>query len=267
MTNDVARAYDAAATLWAEGPAPIYYRLAEMLCDRAPIPLAGALVLDLGSGTGAATAAAEQRGAVVIALDVAPGMLAVRDDPSVPGVAGDARSLPFAAGSFDAVVASFSLNHLEEPTQGLAEARRVLRPGGGFVAAVYAEGDVHPAKGAAEAAAAKRGWSEPEWYSQLKERAIPRLATADRAVSAACRAGMTGARAVRVDVAFHDLGPDDAVAWRFGMAQLAPFVASLAARERAALVADALDRLGPDCPPVVRPVIFLTWREGGTRSG
>ena len=45
-----------------------------------------------------------------------------------PLLVGDAAELPFADGSFDAVVMAFMLFHLPRPTAGLAEAWRVLRP-------------------------------------------------------------------------------------------------------------------------------------------
>ena len=49
-------------------------------------------------------------------------------------VLGDGGSLPFADGSFDAVAALYCLYHFDEPTVVVAEAHRVLRPGGHFVA-------------------------------------------------------------------------------------------------------------------------------------
>src|SRR5439155_807663 len=57
-----------------------------------------------------------------------PGSTAAR----VRIVRADAESLPFRDESFDAVVATEVLEHLDEPGRMLSEARRVLRPGGQF---------------------------------------------------------------------------------------------------------------------------------------
>jgi SAM-dependent methyltransferase len=43
---------------------------------------------------------------------------------------GGAEALPFAEGSFDAVVANFGIRHVPNPVRALSEARRVLRTGG-----------------------------------------------------------------------------------------------------------------------------------------
>jgi SAM-dependent methyltransferase len=48
---------------------------------------------------------------------------------------GDVAALPFADASFDVVVSTLSLHHWPNPSQGLAEIYRVLRPGG--IARVY----------------------------------------------------------------------------------------------------------------------------------
>jgi ubiquinone/menaquinone biosynthesis C-methylase UbiE len=42
---------------------------------------------------------------------------------------GDVASLPFPDGSFDLVVSTLSMHHWADPTAGLAEIGRVLRPG------------------------------------------------------------------------------------------------------------------------------------------
>ena len=70
-------------------------------------------------------------------------------------------ALPLRDHAVDAVVAAFSLNHLEDPVAGLREAARVTRTGGALLASAYAEDDTHPAKDAAEAAAREYGWESP----------------------------------------------------------------------------------------------------------
>jgi ubiquinone/menaquinone biosynthesis C-methylase UbiE len=92
----------------------------------------GARVLDVATGPGWVAAAAARRGASVVGVDFSEAMLAEarRHHAGVDFRAGDAEALPFPAASFDAVVMSFGLLHLARPDQALAEAHRVLRPGG-----------------------------------------------------------------------------------------------------------------------------------------
>jgi SAM-dependent methyltransferase len=97
----------------------------------------GEMLLDLGCGTGRAfsalRAAVGARGSVV-GLDLTPEMLdaagsaARRSDAHL--VLGDARDLPFASGTFDAVFAAGLLPHLPNPEAGLRELARVVRPDG-----------------------------------------------------------------------------------------------------------------------------------------
>ena len=54
---------------------------------------------------------------------------------------GDAEALPFEDASFDAVVMNFGMLHLARPDQAIAEARRVLRPGGRYAFTVWASPD------------------------------------------------------------------------------------------------------------------------------
>ncbi|HVH79825.1 MAG TPA: methyltransferase domain-containing protein [Stellaceae bacterium] len=100
----------------------------------------GSTVLDLCCGTGLLAAGAAARGAVVTALDFSPAMLEVArsTQPAIDFVEGDAETMPFAEASFDAVVSSFGVHHVPRPDRALAEARRVLRPGGRIAFATWA---------------------------------------------------------------------------------------------------------------------------------
>lgn len=88
-------------------------------------------VLDVGTGVGTLLTGlrATFPGALVVGVDRSRGMLALAPWGSVRAVMG-AEQLGVVAGSMDRVLMVFMLFHLENPVQGLREARRVLRPGG-----------------------------------------------------------------------------------------------------------------------------------------
>jgi demethylmenaquinone methyltransferase/2-methoxy-6-polyprenyl-1,4-benzoquinol methylase len=92
----------------------------------------GDRVLDAACGTGDLALAAKRAGGDVVGLDFSPAMLerARRKDASVEWVQGDALALPFADASFDAATVGFGVRNLDDLGAGLAELRRVLRPGG-----------------------------------------------------------------------------------------------------------------------------------------
>jgi SAM-dependent methyltransferase len=94
----------------------------------------GMRVLDIACGTGAAAAEAVRRGARATGLDFSPEMLA--QARRLHGVVdlhqGDAEHLPFEDNAFDAAVSNFGIHHCERLQQAIAEAHRVLRPGGRF---------------------------------------------------------------------------------------------------------------------------------------
>ncbi|WP_243229809.1 bifunctional 2-polyprenyl-6-hydroxyphenol methylase/3-demethylubiquinol 3-O-methyltransferase UbiG [Microbacterium sp. CIAB417] len=95
-------------------------------------------VLDVGGGTGVHARSLQERGFDVILIDPVPEHVAAAAASGVASQIGDARSLPFPDGSFDAVLMLGPLYHLASATdrvRALNEARRVTRPGGSVFAA------------------------------------------------------------------------------------------------------------------------------------
>ena len=92
----------------------------------------GDRVLDVCCGTGDLALAAAEAGGKVTGIDFSAPMLerARRKSSEIEWVEGDALGLPFPDASFDAATIGFGLRNLESVEQGLAELRRVLRPGG-----------------------------------------------------------------------------------------------------------------------------------------
>jgi MPBQ/MSBQ methyltransferase len=93
-------------------------------------------VLDAGAGTGFTTEGivALVDPSSVTMLDQSPHQLArAARRPALAGVRrllGDAEALPFADDSFDRYVSAGSIEYWPDPQRGIAEAFRVLRPGG-----------------------------------------------------------------------------------------------------------------------------------------
>ena len=92
----------------------------------------GDRVLDACCGTGDLAVAALEAGATVTGLDFSERMLerARHKSDEIEWVQGDAEKLPFEDASFDAATVGFGVRNLADLERGLAELRRVLRPGG-----------------------------------------------------------------------------------------------------------------------------------------
>jgi malonyl-CoA O-methyltransferase len=99
-------------------------------------------VLDVGCGTGAMLLALGAGGAgtaFAAGVDLAHGMhrVAARALPAARLAGGDAEALPFRDAAFDLVASASAFQWLPDLAPALAEARRVLRPGGTLALALF----------------------------------------------------------------------------------------------------------------------------------
>ncbi len=89
-------------------------------------------VLDVGCGTGQSRQIFINGALRYVGLDLSPMALAIAGNrfPESQWVVGDACALPFRSSSFDVVAFSSVLHHIPKVAAAVAEASRVLRPGG-----------------------------------------------------------------------------------------------------------------------------------------
>ncbi len=100
-------------------------------------------VLDVASGDGALAELVAPRARSVTCLDASARVLAagrrrLTHAPNLRFLAGDMHALPFADARFDQLMLVNSLSYATDPAAVVAEAARVLRPGGGLVATTLA---------------------------------------------------------------------------------------------------------------------------------
>jgi ubiquinone/menaquinone biosynthesis C-methylase UbiE len=178
-------------------------------------------LVDIGCGTGEVTGRlrAACPGLRVAGVDASLTLLAHARSRGIPLAGGSAGRLPLRSGSAGSVLLRYVLQHLPAPDLVLAEARRVLRPGG-LLAVVEVDealwGLAQPAFPEIEvihrkAALARRGTGT----NRQVVRELPRLLR---------RAGFTGV-VVRPFAVTNDQVPTDSFAAHLGPGQFAPLVA------------------------------------------
>jgi ubiquinone/menaquinone biosynthesis C-methylase UbiE len=135
------RSYDRIAERYAEVQAPRTTLVAADLVVMTGVR-EGQRVLDVGTGTGVtaqAAAAAVGPGGVAVGIDPSVHMLrlAHREGGGTHYAAAEAIDLPFADGTFHAVVSSFAITHFQKYDTALFDMIRVLRAGGRFGVATW----------------------------------------------------------------------------------------------------------------------------------
>jgi demethylmenaquinone methyltransferase/2-methoxy-6-polyprenyl-1,4-benzoquinol methylase len=164
MFDAIAGRYDLLNDLLSMGQVRLWRRAVARITGARP----GERVLDLAAGTGTSSLTFTATGADCVACDFSLGMLRAgksrprgvwgggqppqergvqggRPPGQLSFVAGDALRLPFRDGAFDAVTISFGLRNVADPGAGLAEMRRVTRPGGRLVVCEFSTITIAPA--------------------------------------------------------------------------------------------------------------------------
>lgn len=108
----------------------------------------GDSILELGCGTASMwTGKTMPVGCALCLTDLSEGMLeAARENAAhllqARFLKADIQAIPFGENAFDHVIAHMMLYHVPDIHRGLAEARRVLKPGGAFYCATYGENGI-----------------------------------------------------------------------------------------------------------------------------
>jgi malonyl-CoA O-methyltransferase len=161
----VRAAFDRASSSY-EAAAVLQSRVADELLSRLePFDFSPRVILDLGAGTGRVAAELKRRyrGSMVIALDLAPGMLreAARHQRvfrRFERVCGDAARLPLASASVDIVFSNLMLQWCDPLADAVAEVRRVLKPKGHFVFSTFGPDTLQELRSA---------WAEADSHSHV----------------------------------------------------------------------------------------------------
>lgn len=254
-------AYDTAAAAWARGPERVYRHLAEALLQASPSRLHGALLIDVGAGTGVVGDVATGLGARCVEVDVAVEMLAYQRPRPRRAVAADGRQLPFRSGTYDVATAACSLSHLDDPTAMLRDIRRVLRPRGTLLASAFSSTtDPHPVRASVETALAEFGYRRPSWYEHLKDTGERQIETPDALQGLARAAAFAAVDVHQIVVDTGINAPDVLVDYRLGMAQHTQFLATLDEAAQQQVRSTAIARLGQSPPTLAMGLLVLSAR-------
>ncbi len=136
----------------------------------------GRRLLDLAAGDGNVALAAARAGLEVVAVDLAPRLVAsglARSEAAGLAVdwrVGDAEALPLEDAGFDCVASNFGIIHARDTRRVVDELDRVLRPGGVAVVTAWASAGLmgRVLRLAAEVEGRGPGDARPEWWGRYE---------------------------------------------------------------------------------------------------
>jgi ubiquinone/menaquinone biosynthesis C-methylase UbiE len=252
----VTAVYDGAADRWAAGASLVYGPLAHELVRRSPHPLAGRLVLDVGAGTGVGSDALRAVGARPVGLDLSLDMLSWRRPHRPPAVVASVDRPPIAPRAVDDVFASFVLNHVPHPVAAMRGLAATVRPGGAFLATVYATASTSPVRERIDEVARARGWVPPDWYTALKAEVVPLLGSRSAMQAAADDAGLVVGEVAEEPMDVGVTTPEQMVDYRFGQAHVSAWLTAIGPEAAAEVRDEAIAAIAPVMVPY-RPVVVL----------
>ena len=122
----------------------------------------GERILDLGCGDGQLTERIAATGACVAGVDASPEMVVAARRRGIAAKEGSAEWLPFPDREFDAVFSNAALHWVRGQDAMINEVRRVLKPGGRFVAEMGGHGNIAAIRVALMAVLARHGHGADE---------------------------------------------------------------------------------------------------------
>jgi trans-aconitate methyltransferase len=122
----------------------------------------GERILDLGCGDGQLTQRIAATGASVAGVDASPEMADAARSRGIDAVIAKAEALPHPDHAFDAVFSNAALHWVRGQDEMMAEVKRVLKPGGRFVAEMGGHGNIAAIRVALIAALSRHGLASRE---------------------------------------------------------------------------------------------------------
>ncbi|MGA2808828.1 MAG: methyltransferase domain-containing protein [Terracidiphilus sp.] len=122
----------------------------------------GERILDLGCGDGQLTQRIGETGASVVGVDASLEMVAAARARGIQAEQAAAESLPYPDGAFDAVFSNAVLHWVQGQDAMMDQVRRVLAPGGRFVAEMGGQGNIAAIHTALIAVLTRHGYGDRE---------------------------------------------------------------------------------------------------------